>query len=118
MEGFRGLDGLIENLHSFTACDDDGSGQVERVMQAFHRSDSLALQDVSIAHRFHSQNADAMIDQFWEHHMFEAAEVCVHQIERHLASIEMKLMLRRYIQHSQMDQRIFVSRETDVADLT
>ena len=42
----------------------------------------------------------------------------VHDIERHLYRVEMKVIFRRYIEHSKVNERIFVSGKTDVTDLT
>ena len=47
----------------------------------------------------------------------EAAEVRVHDVDRHLHRIEMEAMVLRHFQHVEVDVRIFVSGESDEADL-
>jgi hypothetical protein len=52
-----------------------------------------------------------------QHLVGEAAEVRVHDVERHLYGVEVELVLARVVQHAQVDVRILVSSEADVAHL-
>ena len=49
--------------------------------------------------------------------LLEAAEVRVHDVERHLHGVEAEAVLGRHLEHAQVDQRIFVAGEADEADL-
>ena len=52
------------------------------------------------------------------HHLRgEAAEMRVHHVQRHLAGVEMEAVLRGHVQHAQVNRRILVAGEPDVADL-
>src|ERR1700722_4768231 len=50
--------------------------------------------------------------------MLEAAKMCVHHIQWHLAGVEMKMVACWDFEHPQMDRGIFVSGEPDVTNLT
>src|ERR1700722_19522353 len=50
--------------------------------------------------------------------MLEAAKMCVHHIQGHLAGVEMKMVSCCDFEHPQMDRGIFVSGEPDVTNLT
>src|ERR1035441_10585107 len=45
-----------------------------------------ALEKVSVPHRFHAEHGDSLLDEFGHYLLDKAAEVGVHQIQRHLAS--------------------------------
>jgi hypothetical protein len=47
----------------------------------------------------------------------EAAEVGVHDVERHLHGVEAEAVLRRHLQHPQVDERVLVAGEADEAHL-
>src|ERR1700728_1865114 len=48
----------------------------------------------------------------------EAAEMRIHDVERHLAGVETELVLRRHFQHPQMHEGIFMPGESNEPDLS
>src|SRR5258708_6149667 len=85
-------------------------------MQAFRGSRRLALKNDVIAHWLHPENADIILHEHGQHVLFEAVEMSVHHVQRHLYRVETELMAGSGREHLQVDVRTLVARETDVAD--
>ena len=98
-EGFGGLEGLVEVGHGFTAGDDHAGRQIHRVVQAINGRDGFALEHEAGSHGLHAENGDALLDGNGNDFFLEAVEVRVHDVERHLHGIEMKLVRRGDLQH-------------------
>ena len=73
------------------------------------------LQDDSVGHGLHAQHSDFLFYQLGDYQLAEAAEVRVHYVQRHLRGIEMKAELARDFEHVQMNVRVLVSSEADIA---
>ena len=117
LEGLHGFNCPVEAFHALAPGDHHRSREGERVVQALGRRHFAALQNISVAHRFHSQHTDASLHQLREDLVPEASKVCVHYIEGHLTGVEVERVRRRDLQHSQMYNWIFVTGESNVADL-
>ena len=70
-----------------------------------------------LRHRLHAQDADLSLHQLRQDQLLEAAEVGVHHVERHLHGVEVEAVLLRDLEHVQVDVRVLVAGEADVADL-
>ena len=81
----RGFHRLIEPFHALASGDHHGNRQIQRVMQALDGCDRSALEEVSVPHRFHAEHGNSLLDEFGHYLLRKAAEVSVHQIQRHLA---------------------------------
>src|ERR1039457_7004154 len=79
----RGFHCLIEPFHALASGDHHGNRQIQRVVQALDGGDRSALEDVSVPHRFHAEHGDSLLDEFGQYLLRKAAEVSVHQIQRH-----------------------------------
>ena len=84
-------------------------------MEAFDGFDGVAFEDDAAAHGFHAEHADALLDKFGQDLVFEAAEVRVHDVEGHLDGVETEVVLARQLEHAEVDDRVFVTREADEA---
>ena len=115
LEGASRFECLIENFRAVDSSDHDGSRQIESVVEAIDGRDNFAFEDDVVSHRFHAEYAYAILDQFRQHQFREAAKMSVHDVERHLDGIEVEAMFGRDFQHVEMDMRILVSGESDVA---
>ncbi len=62
-------------------------------MQAFDGRRGLALQDGAGTQRFHAQHADAGLDQHRHDAVLEAVEMRVHDVQRHLHRVKLKLVV-------------------------
>src|ERR1700679_2749266 len=70
-----------------------------------------------IAKGLHRQHTNSLLDRD-RHDVFgKRAEMRVHDIDRHLYSVEMEAMLLSSRKHSEMHCRILVAGEPDVANL-
>src|ERR1700759_942939 len=86
-------------------------------MQAFDGGHSPRAQDEAVSHRLHGQH-DHPAEHYLRHYVpGKRAEVRIHYVDWHLRRVEVKVILLRYLQHPQMNVRIFVAGEADVADL-
>src|SRR5579875_3176402 len=65
------------------------------------------------AYWFHSQRCDTFLHQSRQNLLFEAHEICVKRIDRHLNRVERELR----IQHGKMNVWIFVPCEPDEPNL-
>jgi hypothetical protein len=115
LESLGGFDGLFENFQAVDAGDDDGGREVEGVMKAFNRFDDVALENDAAAHGFHADHANALLDEFGQDLVFEAAKVCVHDVQRHLDGVEVEVVFGGSFEHAKVDRGIFVAGETDEA---
>src|SRR5262249_38989847 len=115
-KGAGSFEGLIEDLHAVDAGDDDGSWEMQGVLQALESRNAFALQNVAAADRLHAENADVFLNQHGEDLFFEAAEMRVHDVERHLHSVEREVILVGEFEHAEMDAGVFVTGETSEAD--
>src|ERR1044071_3833891 len=86
-------------------------------MQAFNRRNGLAFQNVSVTEGLHAEDGDALFDENREHFLGEAPKMSIHHIKRHLHCIETKLVVESDFQRAKVNGRIFVTCETDEADL-
>src|SRR6202041_2724298 len=117
-EGSDGLEGLVQNLHAVDTRDDHGCRKAQGIMQALGRRYHFAFQEDSAAHTLHPQDSNLFLDQDGQDMMLEAAEVSVHHIQRHLDGIESKALILGLREHIEVNVRIFVTRKTDVANLS
>src|ERR1035438_3468979 len=97
--------------------DHHGGWQAERVMQAFGRAHQPATRDLPLRQGLHPQDRDALLDQLRQHVLLETSEMRVQNVQRHLAAIEMELVLRGHVQHAQVHDRVLVSGKPDEPDL-
>src|ERR1700734_463925 len=58
-----------------------------------------------------------MFNPFGQYHLAETPKMGVHYIQRHLRRIEVKAVIRGNLQHIQMNMRVLVPGESDVANL-
>ena len=72
---------------------------------------SMEVGDNVVVHR------NVLLDKLRHHVLFEAAKVVVQNIQGHLRGIEMKVILRRELQHAYVYDRVFVAGESDEANL-
>src|SRR5882672_7424268 len=86
-------------------------------MQALDGSDGFALEDEGIPHGLHSQHPNLVRDQARENLMFEAAKMCVHDVQWHLNGVKTEFVGRRELEHPQMNERIFMPVKSDVRNL-
>src|SRR5690242_17133187 len=86
-------------------------------MQALNGCYGFAVEDEWIPHRFHPQDTDFIRYQSREHLMFKTSEMRIHDIQGHLHSVETDSVNCGDFQHPQMNERILMASETDVADL-
>src|SRR5579863_451625 len=108
---------LLKDRHRITAGDDDAGRKIHRVREALGWCDSLALKDDVVAHGFHAEHADTVLDQNRQDSLFETVEVSVHHVKRHLNRIELESVLRGCGQHLQMNLWTLVAGETYKTDL-
>ena len=113
----RRLERLIENLHAVAAGDDDRRRQIQRVVQALDRRHGVRSQDDAVRHALHAEHADVLLHELGQDELLEAAEVRIHHVERHLHRVEREALLARHFEHVEMDVRILVPGEADVAEL-
>lgn len=100
LESARRFKCLVETLHGVAPVDDDRRGQVERIVETFDGSGYAGFEGCAEGHGLHAEDRDAFFDQSWDNFMREAPEVKIEHIERHLAGIEMKVVLGRDVEHS------------------
>src|SRR5438105_12194393 len=87
-------------------------------MQSLYWLYSFAPQNKIVSKRFHGLDPDSTLQQNRQDLILKASEVRVHDIERHLYRVETKVIFRCNIQHSKVNERVFVSGKADVTDLT
>ena len=56
-----------------------------------------------VAEALHAQRRNAFAVEHRQHFVGEAAEVRVHDIERHLHGVEVEAVLARFVEHAQVD---------------
>src|SRR5882724_2065230 len=66
-----GIESLPKDRERIAPRDDDTGGKIHRVVQTLDRGDSLALENEGVAHRFHSENSDAVSGQNRQDFLFE-----------------------------------------------
>src|SRR5262249_59225760 len=88
------------------------------VVEAFAVLDLLTLQNDAAAHRLHAQNANLVFQENWQHLLLKAVVMRIHYVQGHLHCIEMKLMGVGRSKHLQMNVRILMACEPDVANLS
>src|SRR4051812_13124545 len=91
-------------------------------MQEFGGGGNAASEDFLdnewAAEGFHRERADAFRYESRQHFVGEATEVSIHDVDGHLDCVEVDAMLLRRVEHSQVNDGIFVSGEADEANLT
>ena len=87
-------------------------------MQALERRHHFGFQDVFVAHGLHAKDAHLFLYQNRHHFLAEAAEVRVHDVQRHLRGVETKTVFVGHFQHTQMHTGIFVAGEAHEAYLS
>ncbi len=95
----------------------DRRRQRQRVAQALDRRDGARLQNDAVGDRLHAEHADAPGDELRQHDPAEAPIVRVHHVERHLHRVEGEAVGFGDGKRVQMDVRILVTGEADVAQL-
>src|SRR2546422_9713364 len=115
-EGPSGVDGLFEDLHGVAARDDAARGQVHRVVQSLDGTHGVACRDLTISERLHPEDSDPLLHKDRQNPLFEALEVGVHHVQRHLDRVEPEAMICCRLEHPQMNRGTLVSRESDIAD--
>lgn len=108
---------LVESAQALATGDYHRGGKAERVGEAFHRSESSALQQQPIAHRLHSEHGDALFNQLRYDLFLKAAELSIHWVQRHLAGIEMEVVSGRQFQHAKVHARVFMTGESNEPNL-
>lgn len=117
-EGLHRLEGLVEVALILDAGDDHRGLQIQREVQVLDRLDRrIALQDHPVAEGLHGERRDAVLHQIGQHEVAEAAEMRVHHVERHLHGIEVEAALGRHFEHLEVDARVLVAGEADIAQL-
>jgi len=86
-------------------------------VEALEWSRRFALENKVVAHWLHAEHAHIVLKQDRQHFSFEAVEVRIHYVQRHLDGVEPEPMLGSGVQHLQMDVRTLVAGESDVTDL-
>ncbi len=108
----------MQDLHTVDTGNHYRNWLVHGEVQALDGCNSLALQNDAVAHALHSKNADILFHKLRKHIVDKAAEVRIHHIHWHLNRIEPEIMRGRQVEHVQMDSRILVAGESDVAGLS
>src|SRR3979490_452755 len=86
-------------------------------MKALQGCSGLALENERIAQWLHAEDSDTALGQNRQDLFFETVDVGVHNVERHLDSIEGEAVLRGGFQHSQMNVGTLMACETDKSHL-
>ena len=108
------LEVLVEHLLGIDPGDQRRDRQREDVAQCvLDRDARLGDDDARAAQALHRQHADVALEQDRQHLLLEAAVVHVHHVERHLDAGP----LVGHAQHLQVDDRVLVAGEAQVADL-
>src|SRR5664280_3735078 len=87
-------------------------------MQALDRCHCFRLQQNPVRHAFHPEDPYLLPYQFRQHLFFKTPKMRVHYVERHLDRIEGETVIRRHLQHIQMDPWVLVPRETNIAEFS
>src|SRR5271165_99743 len=110
------LQSLLKNGQRIATGDDHTGGKIHGVVKAFHRGSCFALENEMVAHGLHAEYPDVVFEQDGKHLLFEAFEVRVHYVERHLNGVKREAALCSGGQHFQMNIRTLMSCEADKAD--
>src|SRR5947207_12213243 len=86
-------------------------------MQALDRRCYPGFQHVSECQWLHTQHSCALLHKPRKDLMREAPEMVVQNVQRHLASVKVKVMLGGYVQHSNVNCRVFMPGEAYVTNL-
>ena len=116
LERARRLERLLEPLHAVDARDDDRRRQAQGVADTRSRSRARS-QDDAVGQALHAEHADVLLHELGQHQLLEAAVVRVHHVQRHLHRVEREPVLARDFERVQVDARILVAGEADVAQL-
>ncbi len=87
-------------------------------MEALDGGDGAAFEDVAVAEGLHAEDGNAFVDEAGDDMLDEAAEVGVHDVERHLAGVEVEVVGSALIEHTEMDRGVLMAGEADVADFS
>src|SRR5208337_1113288 len=68
-----------------------------------------------VAKGFHRQYSDVVFYEDGQNLVFEAPEMRIHYVKRHLNRVEMKAVFGSRIEHAKVDKGIFVTGKTDIA---
>src|SRR5450631_3836059 len=63
----------------------------------------------------HPQHADFLLKSFRDNQLRKAAEVRIHNVDRHLNGVEMEAVLFGHFEHIKMNARILVASKSDEA---
>src|ERR1700737_1661514 len=107
----------MKDREGIAAGEDDTGGKIHGVVQTLNRCNGLAPENEGVAHWFHAENSNAAFGQNRQDLFFEAVEMSVHYVERHLNGVEREAVLRGGRQHLQMNVWTLVACETDKTDL-
>src|SRR5258705_3898280 len=94
LKAARRIQRLLQDLYRIASGDYYASGKAHGIVQALDGAHCLALENERVAHGLHAQHADVLLHQNRKHLGFEAAEMVVHHIERHLHSVKVEIMAR------------------------
>ena len=113
----RGGERLGEDFGLVDAGDDDGDGLREAVVERFHGVDGTGAEDVAVAEGLHGEDAGSGFLGDGDDVLGERAEVGVHGVDGHLHGIEVEAVLGGDLEHAQVNLRVLVAGEADVAEL-
>src|ERR1035437_9162689 len=116
LEILHDLQVLIQHVHAVNAGDHRRGRKREGVGQALLWRGDLVLDDGAVGHGFHAKDGDSLLEKSRNDMPGEAPETGVEQIERHLATVEMEVVLGGDVQHPVVDDGILVAGEANVAD--
>src|SRR5213076_453758 len=117
LEGADGFEGLVEDLLTVDAGDLHSDGQIQAVVQRLNGLNRVAVEDERVPEGLHAEWRDAFAIKHGQHFALEAAEVRIHHVERHLHAVEVEFVLSGEVEHTQVNERVLVACETDIADL-
>src|ERR1035437_1096687 len=115
LEGPRRFQSLVQNLLVVDPSNLRGDRQVEAVEQGLDRLYRVTVENKVIAETLHAQHSDAFAVEHRQHFVGKAAKMRVHHVQRHLHGVKVEIVLARVFQHAQMEIRILVAGEADVA---
>src|SRR6266850_7324399 len=113
----RDIEGLLQVGKGFATGDDDTGGQAHGVAETLDGRDRVAFEKDSGTHGLHAENANFIFHEDGQDFLSKTLVVSVHGVERHLDGIEMKLMRGSGFEHVQVHRGVFVTGETNEADL-
>src|SRR4051794_12859520 len=86
-------------------------------MQALDGRGDPGLKHVSECQRLHTEHRRALLHKPRKDLMRKAPVMIIQDVQRHLASVKVKVMLGGYVQHSNVNCRVLMPSEANVADL-